>query len=187
MWRGNVLTWPNAITFVRLSLLPVYVVLLSDERIVAASFFLGFLAATDWVDGYVARRFSQISEFGKVLDPVADRAVFFVGIGAAMYFNYFPAWFGTLILIREISIALLMVGATILGMDRFPVSRIGKWATFALMSAVPWITIGQAGGWWVSFTVLGWLVGVPGVLISYWSFFGYLPTVKSHMSSRSRY
>ena len=84
MALGSIFTVPNVITFVRLSLLPVYVVLLGDERIVAGSFFLGFLAATDWVDGYVARRFNQVSEFGKVLDPVADRAVFFVGIGAAM-------------------------------------------------------------------------------------------------------
>jgi len=81
---GSVLTAPNVITFIRLSLLPLYVMLLDDQRIVAGSFFLGFLAATDWVDGYVARRFNQVSEFGKVLDPVADRAVFFVGIGAAM-------------------------------------------------------------------------------------------------------
>lgn len=186
MTLGSVFTAPNVITFVRLSLLPFYVMLLHDERIVAASFFLGFLAATDWVDGYVARRFNQVSEFGKVLDPIADRAVFFVGIGAAMYFGYFPVWFGILILVREVSIAVLMVGATLMGMERFPVTRRGKLATFALLCAVPWITISEAGGVWLFFGVLGWGVGLPGIVVSYWAFFAYLPTVKSHMSSGHR-
>ena len=180
------MTWPNFITFVRLSLLPFYVILLSDGRIVAGSFFLGFLAATDWVDGFVARRFNQISEFGKVLDPVADRAVFFIGIGAAMFFGYFPVWFGVLILVREVSIALLMIGATVRGMERFPVTRNGKLATFALLCAVPWITIGEAGGVWVFFTYLGWATGIPGLVVSYMSFFAYLPVVKANMSSSRR-
>ena len=186
MSLGSVFTVPNVITLVRLSLLPAYVVLLADDRVVAGSFFLGFLAATDWVDGYIARRFNQVSEFGKVLDPVADRAVFFVGIGAAMYLGYFPMWFGVLILIREVSIAVLMLGATALGMERFPVTKLGKLATFALLCAVPWITISEAGGVWVVFGVLGWGVGLPGIVVSYWSFFGYLPTVRLHMSSGHR-
>lgn len=179
----SLLTVPNAITVVRLGLLPFYVGLLADGRVVAASFFLGTLGFTDWVDGYVARRFNQVSEFGKIIDPVADRVVFFVGIGAAMYFGYFPWWFGAVILVREISIAVVMVVATMLGMERFAVTRLGKWATFALLCAVPWITIGSAGGVWVAAEIAGWTVGIPGIVASYVAFFRYLPTVRANMSS----
>lgn len=183
---SSVVTIPNAITVVRLGLLPVYVSLMADHRVVAGSFFFGALAFTDWIDGYIARRFNQVSEFGKVIDPVADRLVFFVGISTAMYYGFFPVWFGVVILVREVSIALVMVLGTLLGMERFAVTRLGKWATFALLCAVPWITIGAAGGVWVSFEILGWLVGLPGIVASYLAFFRYLPIVRANMSSKRR-
>lgn len=100
-----------------------------------------------------------------------------------MYYEYLPIWFGVVILIREVSISVLMVVATALGMERFPVTRLGKWATFALMAAVPWITLGSAGGAWTVFTYMGWAVGIPGVFVSYKSFFQYLPSVRSHLAS----
>jgi cardiolipin synthase len=123
---------------------------------------------------------------GKILDPIADRLVFFVGIGAAMYYDYLPVWFGVVILVREVSIALLMIGATAMGMERFPVTRLGKWATFALLAAVPWITLGSAGGNWTIFTFMGWAAGIPGVIVSYKSFFDYLPSVRAHLASGRR-
>ena len=181
----SLLTVPNAITVVRLGCLPFYVSLMADNRVVAGSFFFGLLGFTDWVDGYIARRFNQVSEFGKVIDPVADRVVFFVGIGTAMYYSHFPVWFGIVILVREVSIALVMVVGTLLGMERFAVTRLGKWATFALLCAVPWITIGSAGGIWTIVEVVGWIVGIPGIIVSYVAFFRYLPTVRAHMSPKS--
>lgn len=185
MALSGVLTWPNLITTTRLAALPFYVVLLARDRVVPACFLLGFLGATDWVDGWVARRFDQISEFGKVLDPVADRIVFFVGIGAALWHSYFPVVFGGLILVREVGIAVLMVGGTLLGMERFPVTTAGKRATFALLCAVPWITIGSAGGVWLVAEAAGWIVGVPGLILSYVTFFQYLPMVRANLASRN--
>ncbi len=67
-------TWPNAITLVRLALLPIFFWLLfgTGHRAVAA-WLLGTLGATDWIDGFVARRLHQVSNIGKILDPTADR------------------------------------------------------------------------------------------------------------------
>jgi len=180
------LTIPNALSLLRLAMLPTFVSLFADGRVVAGSWFFGLLASTDWIDGYIARRFNQVSELCKILDPIADRTVFFVGIGAALYYEYLPVWFGVVILIREVSISVLMVVATALGMERFPVTRLGKWATFALMAAVPWVTLGSAGGAWTVFTYMGWAVGIPGVFVSYKSFFQYLPSVRSHLASGRR-
>ena len=78
----RILTIPNVITLVRLGLLPVFVWLLfgKDDR-ASAAYLLAVIGTTDFFDGYIARHFNQISELGKVLDPVADRLLFFVGGG----------------------------------------------------------------------------------------------------------
>ena len=71
---SRVLTWPNAITAVRLALVPVYVWLLFwTPHQVLAGLLLGGLGMTDWVDGHLARRLGQVTTLGKVLDPIADR------------------------------------------------------------------------------------------------------------------
>lgn len=181
----SLFTWPNAITMIRLCLLPVYVSLVADDKIVAAGFLLGFLGATDWVDGWIARKFNQVSEFGKILDPVADRVVFLVGILAVVWHGAFPFAFGVAIMVREAAIASIMIVATLLGMERFDVTRRGKLATFALLCAVPWITLGSLGGWWMIIGVAGWTVGIPGLILSWLTLFEYLPLVRYHMSSRT--
>ena len=174
---------PNLISLVRLFLLPVYVLLLTDGRVVAAAFLLGALSATDWVDGWVARRFDQVSELGKVLDPVVDRLVFLVGATTPMLTGDLTPWFGIPVVAREASIAVLMVGGTLLGMQRFPVTTSGKWAAFALMCAVPWITIGSAGGVWVLAEAAGWAVGVPGLVLSWVVLVRYLPSVRDGIAA----
>src|SRR5215212_6342193 len=75
-------TAPNLFTLVRLCCIPLFLYLLFglDHR-AGAAWLLGGLGATDWVDGWLARRLHQTSEFGKVFDPTADRLLFIVGIG----------------------------------------------------------------------------------------------------------
>ena len=176
------MTWPNLVTLIRLGLLPLVVVWMSDGRVVEAAFLLGCLGATDWVDGWLARRFDQVSELGKVLDPIADRAVFLVGLGSVIWYDAFPLWFGALIIAREAAIASLMVGATLLGMERFDVTRRGKIATFALLCAVPWVCLGSVGGGWMLVGIAGWAVGIPGLVLSWLTFFEYVPMVRAHIA-----
>src|SRR3954469_2998454 len=73
-------TVPNAVTLIRLACLPLFVYLLfgRDDRS-SAAWLLAAIGVTDWLDGYLARRLHQVSTFGKVLDPTADRLVFLVG------------------------------------------------------------------------------------------------------------
>lgn len=182
--RGDrILTVPNLISTLRLGLLPVYVLLLADGRVVAGAFLLGALSATDWVDGWVARRFDQVSELGKVLDPVVDRLVFLVGATTPMITGDLTPWFGIPVVAREASIAVLMIGGTLLGMERFPVTKAGKWAAFALMCAVPWVTIGSAGGAWRLAEAAGWVVGIPGLVLSWVVLIRYLPSVRDGIAA----
>ena len=75
-WR----TWPNLVTAVRLAFLPVFFWLVfATDHWAMAAWLLGVLGATDWIDGYLARRLHQVSSIGKVLDPVADRILVISG------------------------------------------------------------------------------------------------------------
>jgi cardiolipin synthase len=178
--RRDVLTWPNLVTVVRLCCIPVFLWLLfgRDDRL-AASLLLGGLGATDWVDGYLARRFGQTSELGKVLDPTADRLLFLVGIFAMLVDGSVPVWFGVATLVREafVAVAALVLGA--LGARRIDVTWLGKCATFALMFAFPFFLASHAD---ISshrvFDVLAWATGIPGLVLAYYTVWQYVPLAR---------
>ena len=156
-------TVPNIISFTRILLIPVFCWLIVDEDTTMAGILVfGAVVATDWVDGTIARRTGQVSELGKVLDPVADRLAIASGLIALMIRGAFPVWAGTLILARDV--AVLVGGALMLARRgvRVDVRMIGKVATFSLMVAVPWISWGNLGyplaelalaGGWAAFAV----------------------------------
>jgi cardiolipin synthase len=174
-------TIPNAFTLLRLLLLPVFLyVLFGLENRAAAAFLLGGLSATDWVDGYLARRLGQVSEFGKVFDPTVDRLLFVVATVAIIVDGSIPLWFALAVLFREIAVGLMMAIATVVfKMPRIDVTYLGKLATFLLMFAVPGFLMGNsdiAGA--DAFEVAAWLVGIPGLILSYWTGIAYIPQVR---------
>jgi cardiolipin synthase len=178
--QDRLLTLPNAITIVRLSCLPLFLWLLfGKEDRVAAAALLGALGATDWVDGYVARRYHQVSELGKVLDPLADRLLFIVGVGALIVDGSVPLVFAWLVVAREVLFGGALVVLTFAGMQRFDVSWWGKAGTFGLMVAFPLFLLGASDAWANDFWQLcGWLVGVPALILSYYAAITYIPTIR---------
>jgi hypothetical protein len=74
----RVLTVPNLLSLARIAALPIIYLDLVAGRLIRALVLLGVFAATDWLDGYLARRFDQVSKLGKVLDPTSDRILFVV-------------------------------------------------------------------------------------------------------------
>lgn len=174
-------TVPNLITLVRLLFLPVFLYLLfGAENRAAAAWTLGALGATDWVDGYVARRFGQVSEFGKVFDPTVDRLLFFVGVTAILVDGSMPVWFGIAVLARELLVGAMMAVATVVyKMPRIDVTYLGKLATFLLMFAVPGFLMGHSdmpGA--TGFEVAAWILGIPGLALSIWTGVAYVPQVR---------
>lgn len=174
-------TVPNAFTLLRLLLLPVFLyVLFGLENRAAAAFLLGGLGATDWVDGYLARRLGQVSEFGKVFDPTVDRLLFVVATVAIIVDGSIPLWFAVAVLFREVAVGLMMAIATVVyKMPRIDVTYLGKVATFLLMFAVPGFLLGNseiAGA--DAFEVVAWLLGIPGLVLSYWTGIAYIPQVR---------
>jgi cardiolipin synthase len=174
-------TIPNAFTLLRLLLLPVFLyVLFGLENRAAAAWMLGGLGATDWVDGYLARRLGQVSEFGKVFDPTVDRLLFLVATTAIIIDGSIPLWFALAVLAREVLVGLMMAIATLVyKMPRIDVTFLGKLATFLLMFSVPGFLMGNsdiAGA--EGFEIAAWILGIPGLILSYWTGIAYIPLVR---------
>lgn len=185
---GKVLSVPNAISLVRLACIPLFVWLLfGKDDPVAAAFLLGGLGATDWVDGWIARRFDQTSELGKVLDPAADRLLFIVGIAALIIDGSTPLWFCWAVVVREVLVGATMVICTLaFQMARFDVTYWGKLATFLLMFAFPGFLLGSTDfPAHELFRAAAWILGVPGLVLSWYTAIAYVPMIRSHLHARS--
>ncbi|MEO7556560.1 MAG: CDP-alcohol phosphatidyltransferase family protein [Acidimicrobiales bacterium] len=180
----RIVTIPNLITVVRLALLPVFVWLLFNDHRVASAWLLGALGVTDFLDGYIARRFDQGSNLGKVLDPVADRLLFFVGVGAILIDGAMPLWFAVLLLIREVLIAAGTLALAAMGARRVDVTWYGKAATLFNMFAVPmWLGYDCPDLSFQSLAgVLAYATSVPGLVLGYYSVALYVPIAKRALS-----
>jgi len=172
---SRVLTVPNVISFSRIALIPVFFLLIVDPDTTTAGVILfGVVIATDWVDGTIARRTGQVTELGKMLDPVADRLAIAAGIIALVIRGVFPLWAAVAILARDLVV--LLAGSYVLSRThiRLDVRWIGKVATFSLMVAVPAISWGAldlppgAAG-----TTIGWVCFTVGIVEYYIAAFAY--------------
>ena len=165
---NRVLTVPNAISFFRIATIPIFWALIVDHDTTRWGIVLfGLVVATDWVDGTIARRTGQVTELGKILDPVADRAAIAAGLIAVVVRGAFPWWAAALILVRDGS--LVVAGALLLRRGvRIDVRPVGKAATFALMIAIPAIAWGSLGLWpRAAALAIGWLAYVGGIVLYY--------------------
>jgi cardiolipin synthase len=162
-----IFTLPNIISFVRLLLVPLFLwLLLGRDQVAAAGWLLGIIGSTDWIDGYLARRLGQVSELGKLLDPVADRLAVAAAVIGGLIAGVLPPWFAWALIVRE---ALIAGGAAFVGIragSKLAVRELGKLATLMLYAAIAWlfIGIGTPVGW---LETLAWIVGIPG-LVLYW-------------------
>ncbi|NPD31426.1 CDP-alcohol phosphatidyltransferase family protein [Eggerthellaceae bacterium zg-1084] len=124
-----ILTIPNAISFVRLCLVPVFLALLFSGNDLGAAVLFALAAGTDFIDGQIARRTNAVSKLGQVLDPVVDRALMVTAVISLLLVGRLPLWVIVLVLVRDLG--LLVAGAWALSRwrVRVPVAFAGKVAT----------------------------------------------------------
>ena len=187
-WR----TWPNLITAVRLALLPLFFWLLFDtnHRAIAA-WLLATLGATDWIDGFVARRWHQVSNVGKILDPVADRVLVISGLLCVAAAGGVPWWFALTTLARELIVSILTVVLASMGAARIDVLWWGKVSTFALMTSFPLFLLttnphhAALQAWQHAARDACWAIGLMGLTLSWIVFFGYVkPALRALRTGR---
>lgn len=129
---NKIFTLPNLISFIRLLMIPVFLVLLFNDLNLAATLLFAIAASTDWVDGQVARRTNQVSRLGQLLDPAVDRLLMIAGVAGLFFVARLPLWIILFVLIRDL--ALLIGGGYVLKRYgvRVPVIYPGKVATTLL-------------------------------------------------------
>ena len=174
--RRQLWTIPNLVTFLRLGCIPIFCWLLFglDSRL-SAGILLGALGASDFLDGYLARRLDQATELGAILDPVTDRFMFFAAAISMLVNGDVALWFGIIALVREFG---LSVGTLALARRRvgwLGVNAWGKAGSFGLMFAFPLFLLGQAdivgaGAW----TIAGWVWGLPSLAIAWYGAYLYV-------------
>ena len=164
----------------RLGCVPVFcLLLLGMGNRAGAAILLGSLGATDWVDGYIARRFDQGSELGKILDPTADRLMFLAAVVAMMIDGAIPMGFGVPMLVREAAVSVVVVLLGALGARRIDVTWTGKTATFGLMFALPLLLLGNSSvGGGTALRATGWSLGIPSLVLSYYAAVEYIPRAR---------
>ena len=105
------MTTASKITLVRVALIPVYMVLMYLSGGVANGYMYGALAlfiiasVTDFLDGYIARKYHQVSDFGKFLDPLADKLLTIAAMAMFCEWGSFPAWALMIVLTREFAVS----------------------------------------------------------------------------------
>jgi cardiolipin synthase len=181
-----VVTVPNILSASRIAAIPLFCWLAANERTRLWGILLfAVVVSTDWVDGYVARRTGQVTELGRILDPVADRLAIAAGLLTFAITGIFPFWAALLILVRDV--AVLLGGVALLwGRDlRVDVRGIGKIATFSLMAAIAWIAWGNAGGPLGDVLLVGgWLAYVVGIVEYYLAAGLYATDVRDALAER---
>jgi CDP-diacylglycerol--glycerol-3-phosphate 3-phosphatidyltransferase len=131
----NPWTIPNAIGYVRLALIPVFLVLAlnsDDGRDLTAAVIFTVVAATDYLDGITARITGQYSRLGALLDPLVDRLLVISAVVVTYRFDLLPRWALIVLAARE----LLMLVLTRVGMRRgmdLKVNMVGRWAVWPTM------------------------------------------------------
>lgn len=187
----RVLTIPNLLSFARIAMVPVFLWLLLGPREtwadLLALLILGLSAFTDWLDGYLARRWNQISRVGQLLDPVADRLYIVATVVAFVVRDIIPWWFAALIVLRDVLLALVIPVLRRYGLGPLPVHFLGKAATFNLLYALPLLLLSQfEGGLGTVALVFGWAFAIWGAGLYWVAAVLYLEEARRQIRGRPR-
>ena len=181
--EDRVLTIPNVISAARILGVGWFLwLLLGVGDVALAAVVLIVIGSTDWVDGYLARRLGQTTEFGRMLDPVADR----LALVAAVVGGYLaevdgarvlPGWLVVGLLSREVVMAVTVAWMARRTGTTLQVRWAGKLATFLLYGAIPSLYLGAAlapSGWATSLRWVGLVTGAVGLAVYVWVAAGYV-------------
>jgi cardiolipin synthase (CMP-forming) len=184
---GRILTLPNVISVARLLCVPLFLwLLLGSDHTAVAAWLLAGLGATDWIDGYLARRLNQGSELGKILDPTADRLMLVAATLGIIAFGVSGAVnaLAIVLLVREAGIAAATLAIAAAGARRIDVLWVGKAGTLAVMFALPMLLLAPevTGGWHWLLLGAGWVFAIPGTVLGYYAAAKYVPAARAALA-----
>lgn len=133
---NRVLTVPNLISFLRICSIPYIAWLITKNHMILALIVLAISAFSDCIDGYIARRWNQVSKLGQILDPIADRLLIIFSTVALAIAAIIPWWALVLVVLRDVIMAALVVLLAQHDYGPLPVNFVGKAGTALIMLAI---------------------------------------------------
>ena len=171
----RVFTIPNLLSFLRLLLVPVFLVLIILGHDGWALIVLIFSSISDFFDGVIARRFNQQSRLGQLLDPAADRLFIFAALIGLCIRGILPWWLVAIIVGRDVMLAVLGIVLANVGFGPLPVHHLGKVGTLCLFYALPILMLGHAFPQLQVWTnPVGWAFAIWGAFLYWWGGIIYL-------------
>jgi CDP-diacylglycerol--glycerol-3-phosphate 3-phosphatidyltransferase/cardiolipin synthase len=176
------LSLPNILTWGRILLIPLLIVvfyvpdgmLASSGKNLTAALIFTLAAITDWLDGYLARRFNQTTRFGAFLDPVADKLMVTTALVILVWLDRVGIFVAAIIIGRELAISALREWMAIIGESRgVAVSYIGKLKTGAQMIAIILLFLFEPI-YFIPTYILGTILVYIAVVLTVWSMFYYI-------------
>lgn len=169
--RNRIMTIPNAISFLRLLGIPLFLwLVLVKEFDIFAFLVLVVAGATDWIDGYLARKLDQQSRIGELLDPLADRLYIAATVIGLAIRGFIPWWLVGLIAARDLMLLFAIPMLKKLQMAALPVTYVGKSGTFALLWGFPlFLLSGLQGPWGSLCGALAWAFSLWGTYLYWWA------------------
>ncbi|MFT4289302.1 CDP-alcohol phosphatidyltransferase family protein [Nocardioides sp.] len=186
--RDRVWTIPNALSALRLLGVPLFLwLVLGPEADLWALAVLVVSGFTDWLDGFLARRWDQRSVLGQLLDPVADRLYLLAVVVGLALREVIPWWLAVLLPLRDVLLWGLVPFLRTRGYTSLPVHFIGKAATFCLLYAFPLLLLGDGDGDAARLAnVFGWAFAWWGLGLYWWAGCLYAWQVRKLLASAPR-
>lgn len=175
---GRIATIPNGVSLLRLLGVPLFLwLLLAQEADFAAFVVLVVGGASDWLDGYLARRLQQFSPLGEILDPLIDRLYIAATLIGLALREFIPWWLVALLVARDLVLVALLPVLRRRGRVALPVTYVGKTGTFALLWGFPLLLLGgfpfPVG---TAIVAIGWAFALWGTFLYWWAGVRYVQT-----------
>lgn len=130
------LNYPNTLTVVRLLLIPVYLYFFLTGEYIISGIFFSLSGLTDFLDGYLARKYNMVTDLGRLLDPLADKLTLISILAVLIYMDLLPKIISITLLTREVFVLFGSGIMYLLGKDLIKPTMLGKISIFLLYVAI---------------------------------------------------
>ena len=131
-----ILNYPNTLTVVRLLLIPVYLYFFLQGEYILSGVFFSLSGVTDFLDGYLARKYNMVTDLGRLLDPLADKLTLISILAVLIYMDLLPRVITITLLTREVFVLFGSGIMYLMGKDLIDPTRLGKISIFLLYVAI---------------------------------------------------
>jgi cardiolipin synthase len=179
-----ILNIPNAITLIRIASTPLIIYLTYVNQLTLVCILIFISSFSDWLDGFIARRFNQFTRLGELLDPISDR----IYILTLLYIVYFLDALNILLILavigREIFMSIVMAYLKTRGITGLPVHYLGKMGAFNLLIGIPGLIFAKAfPSQEIIWLTIGWSFLLWGIFLYIFSTIKYLTQARSILNN----